>query len=64
MASELEKDDKIVVNTSKGFDGLLFDLPQKKEEEPEEIVDTYNAEEYRKKVEQKPFVKPTINRLR
>lgn len=58
------REDKIVVNTSKGFDGLLFELPQKKEEEPEEVQDTYNAEEYRKQVESRPFKKPTINRLR
>ena len=57
------KEDKIVMNTSKIMDGLLFDLPKKKEE-PEEVVDNYNPDEYKKKVEAKPLKKPTINRLR
>jgi hypothetical protein len=34
------------VNTSKGFDGLLFDLPKKKEAEPE-ASDAYDAVAYR-----------------
>ena len=63
ITEEPVKEDKIVMNTNKVMDGLLFDLPKKKEE-PEEVVDNYNPDEYKKKVEAKPFKKPTINRLR
>lgn len=58
-----DREDKIVVNTSKGFDGLLFDLPKKKEAEPEP-ADTFDYDTYKQQVQQKPFTKPTINKLR
>ena len=47
--AELEREDKIVVNTSKGFDGLLFDLPKVVEAEPE-AGDTFDAETYKQQV--------------
>ena len=48
--TEQEKEDIIVMNTSKGLDGLLFDMPKKKEPEAEVEEDKYDAEKYKQTV--------------